>query len=227
VEAVGIHVEPRVAAGSAVSRRLRLAGKIPSIFYGPKSKPIAITLDAKEFEKKMPRLEGSQLVRFESDVADLHDRVVLIREIQRHPVRGDVLHADFYEVDLTAKIRVTVSLRYTGKPVGVTQGGILQPIKRDLEIECLPADIPERIDVDVTSLGIHGVMHVADLELPPNLVACDESTETVVTVLAPTVEEVKGAEEAVPVEGAEAAPEEAAAAAAAPGDEGKEKKEEG
>jgi len=145
----------------------------------------------------------------------LNGKIVLVKELQRHPVSGDVLHADFYEVDLTAKIRVVVPLHYTGKAIGVVQGGILQPIKRDIEVECLPTDIPESIEVDVTELGVHGVLHVKDLKLPPNVAACAESGETLVTVLPPTVEEEKAVEEAAPVEAAVAEAEAAQVAASA------------
>jgi len=118
-----------------------------------------------------------------------------------------VLHADFYEVDLTERIAVSIPLHFVGKAVGVVAGGILQPILRELEVECLPTEIPEFVEVDVTPLGIHEAIHVADLKLPEGVEVVGETTRTIVTVLPPTVE-------AKPAEAAEAAPEAAAAAPA-------------
>ena len=112
---------------------------------------------------------------------------------------GHVLHVDFYEVDLTQRLQVTVPLHFVGKAVGTTEGGILQPVLREIEVECLPTDIPPFIEVDVSALAIHDAIHLADLQLPPNVTPVFESNEAVVTVLPPTVEEVKVAE---PVEGA-------------------------
>ncbi len=108
---------------------------------------------AEEFERKLAHLEGSHLIRLvHADGADaeLHERMVLVREMQRHPVTGRVLHADFYEVDLTERLVVSVPLHFVGKAAGVVAGGILQPILREIEVECLPTEIPEFIEVDVT-----------------------------------------------------------------------------
>ena len=91
---------------------------------------------------------------------DLNERMVLLREMQLHPVTGAVLHADFYEVDLTERLAVKVPLHFVGKATGVVDGGILQPILRELEVECLPTEIPDFIEVDVSGLGIHDVVHV-------------------------------------------------------------------
>lgn len=221
MEAVSVKVERRLAAGTRASRGMRRRGKIPGVFYGPKSQSVPIALDCKEFVKSILPLGPSHLVRLEAPEAELDGKIVLVKEVQRHPVSGSVLHADFYEVDLTAKIRVVVPLHYTGKAIGVVQGGILQPIKREIEVECLPTDIPESIEVDVTELGVHGVLHVKDLALPANVVACAESGETLVTVLPPTVEEEKAVAEAAPAEAAAAEAEAAQVAASA--EEGEEK----
>jgi large subunit ribosomal protein L25 len=138
---------------------------------------------------------------------------VLLREVQLHPVTGAVLHADFYEVDLTERLVVSVALRFVGKATGVVDGGILQPILREIEVECLPTEIPDHIEVDVSHLGIHEAVHLRDVKLPEGVTLVGDPTQTLVTVLPPTVEEAKPAAEAAaaPVEGA---PTEAAPAAA-------------
>src|SRR5579875_1251026 len=141
---------------------------------------------------------------------ELHERMVLLREMQRHPVTGAVLHTDFYEVDLTERLTVSVPLHFVGKAAGVVEGGILQPLLREVEVECLPTEIPEFIAVDVTHLAIHEAVHVGELTLPAGVTAITDRTQPVVTVLPPTVEAPKAAETP------EAATEGAAAAEAAP-----------
>jgi large subunit ribosomal protein L25 len=206
MEEITLSVAARDDRGKGAARRLRRDGKVPGIFYGPKSTPMAIAVDRKEFSSHVANIEGSHLIRFESPAADLQKRVALVREVQHHPVDGGILHVDFYEVDLTQRLRVTVPLHFVGKAKGVAEGGILQPIVREMEVECLPTDIPQFIEVDVTALDIHDAVHLADLTMPANVTAIIETNEAVVSVLPPSVEEVKVA----------AAEGEAAAAAATP-----------
>lgn len=215
MDTLELAVERRSDAGKGPARRHRGKGRIPAVVYGPARPPVSVMVDAREFERNVVRLEGSQLVRLRADAADaLNDALVLVRDIQEHPVSGRILHADFFEVDLTSTIRVMVPIHLTGRAVGVVAGGILQPVLREVEVECLPAAIPEHIEVDVTPLQIHDSVHVRDLVLPTGVTASTEATQTVVTVSQPIVE---------------AAPEEAAAeegaVAAAPGGESVESRE--
>lgn len=216
MEEITLSVEARDDRGKGAARRLRRGGKVPGVFYGPKSTPVPIAVDRKHFSAHVANLEGSHLIRFESSAQDLQKRVALVREVQHHPVDGGILHVDFYEVDLTQSLRVTVPLHFVGKAKGVAEGGILQPIVREMEVECLPTDIPQFIEVDVTPLDIHDVVHLADVPMPGNVTAVIETNEAVVTVLPPSVEEVKVAAEG-----------EAGAAAAAPAADGKDAKESG
>jgi large subunit ribosomal protein L25 len=212
METVEITIELRADRGKGAMRRLRVGGKVPAILYGPKRTTTAIAVDAEEFEHKLAHLEGSHLIRLMhgggSD-GDLHERMVLVREMQVHPVSGRALHADFYEVDLTERLTVSVTLHFVGKPVGVVNGGILQPILREVEVECLPTEIPDYIEVDVAGLDIHDAVHVSDLVLPEGVTSMGDPMRTVVTVLPPSVEAkpVEAAAEVVPAaEGAPAAP---------------------
>jgi large subunit ribosomal protein L25 len=221
MEIVSLKVGKRSQTGKGPARRMRAAGKVPGVFYGPNN-PEAVLLEIErlEFAKKLGGLEGSHLIQLQSDAADLKERMVLLREAQEHPVTGQVLHADFYEVDLTKRIEVEVPLHFVGKAAGAEKGGIIQPVVREIVVECLPTDIPGFIEVDVSALDIHDAIHVAELTLPAGAKAVYDDNFTVVTVLAPSVEEV--AVEA-PVEGAEAAaaPAESAAAGAKPGESSK------
>jgi len=227
METVEIVVSRRTATGKGPMRRLRRQGLVPGVLYGPKRAVAHVSTAADELERRLAPLEGSHLIRLkhaDGTDAELHERMVLLRETQRHPVTGRILHADFYEVDLTERLTVAVPLHFTGKAVGVVAGGILQPVLREVEVECLPTEIPEFIGVDVSGLGIHDAVHIADLALPDGVTAMGEPTQTVVTVLPPTVETKPG--EAV-VAGGEGAQGAGAASGEAAAKKGQEKGGEG
>jgi large subunit ribosomal protein L25 len=226
MEMVEIRIERRNGRGKGAARKLRRAGTIPAVFYGPGRTTVQVGIGAEEFEKKLSHLEGSHLIRLVNDGGkdpELHDKAVLLREVQRHPVTDDILHVDFFEVSLTERLTVSVPLRFTGKAAGVVDGGILQPIVREIEVECLPTEIPEFIEVDVSPLGIHEAVHLSSVQLPEGVTSMGDPMLTIVTVLPPTVEEAKPAEaaevapvEGAPVEGAPGAAPGAPAAAPAP-----------
>lgn len=206
METVEIQIEPREPGNKGKVKELRRQGKLPGVFYGPKAQPVSLELDKKEFLSRVADLEGSHLIRIKSASPLLANKVALVKEMQFHPVTGEVVHADFYEVNLSAKIRVKVPLHFVGKAEGVVRGGILQPVVREVEVECLPMDIPEYFDVEVTSLDIGHSLHIKDLPMPEGVTATYESNLTLVTVVPPTVEEapvVEAAPVAV-VEGVEA-----------------------
>jgi large subunit ribosomal protein L25 len=205
MEIVALSVRKRSGLGKGESGRIRARGGIPGIFYGPQlSSAVPIEVDSREFAKKVDVLEGSHLIQLSSESSDLAQKMVLLREVQRHPVTGRVLHTDFYEVDLQKKLEVTVPLHFVGKAAGIVDGGILQPIVREVTVLCLPTEIPQFLDVDVSALGIHDAIHIEEVPLPPGIEVVYDDNFTVVTVAPPSVEEVPtaAAAEAVPVEGA-------------------------
>jgi len=209
LETVEIQVEPRNSGSHKKAPKLRREGKLPGIFYGPKTDPVPLEINKKEFLSRVADLEGSHLIRIKSESALLANKVALVKEMQFHPITGEILHADFYEVDLAAKIRAKVPLHFVGKAAGVVRGGILQPVVREIEVECLPMEIPEFFNVDVTPLDIGHSLHVAELQMPEGVAATYETNLTLVTVVPPTVEEAPAPAEVVPevvVEGAEAPP---------------------
>jgi large subunit ribosomal protein L25 len=208
METIELEVQLRSNGGKGAARQLRRTGKVPAIFYGPKRRPTPIAVDAKAFLQKISAIEGSHLIRLRSSAEEVANKVALVKETQYHPVSGAVLHADLYEVDMAEKLRLRVPLHFSGKAVGVALGGILQPVQRDVEVECLPGDIPEFISVDVSALDIHDAIHVSELQVAEGVRICYDTDTTLVTVLPPTVEEVKVEEAAVAAEGApaEAAP---------------------
>ena len=189
METLEIEVEPREAGSKRQTRRLRRAGKIPGVLYGPKTPPVALEFNKKEFASRVGRLEGSHLVRLKSESPALAAKVALVKEMQHHPITGEVMHTDLYEVDLTAKIQVRVPLHFVGKAAGVVRGGILQPIVREIEVECLPMDIPGFFNVEVSALDIGDAVHIEELQMPEGVAAIYETDFALVTVVPPTVEE--------------------------------------
>jgi len=205
VETVEMQIEARETGAKGKAKRLRRDGKLPGVLYGPKTETVSLELDRKDFMSRVADLEGSHLIKIKSGSPLLADKVALVKEMQFHPVTGEVVHADFYEVDLTAKIRVKVPLHFVGKAAGVVRGGILQPVVREVEVECLPMDIPEFFNVEVSALDIGDSLHVTELAMPAGVAATSDPELTLVTVVPPSIEEAPPpAEAAAPVEGAEA-----------------------
>jgi large subunit ribosomal protein L25 len=199
---------------------LRREGRVPAILYGPTTAPTAISVSAAELAARIAAAAKMRLIRLKSSAPELDGKHVIFKELQRAPVSGEILHADLYEVDLKRSIRVQVPLKFAGRAIGVGLGGILQPLERAVTVECLPLEIPESIEVDVSEIGIHDVIHVSSLNFAANVRPIFDTDYPVVTVLPPTVAEAPtpaaAPAEGVPVEGV-VAPEAGAAAAPAEG----------
>lgn len=186
METVEVSVESRRVGNKRDAGRLRRNGKLPGVVYGRGTDGVAMQVDQREISSRVGSLEGSHLLRFRSGSDGLDGRLVLVKEVQYHPVTHAVAHIDFYEVDVTRKITVMVGIHFVGRAEGVVQGGVLQPIVRELEVECLPLDIPARLEVDVSPLQIGHGLKASDVALPPN-VANHTPDLVLVSVLAPTV----------------------------------------
>jgi large subunit ribosomal protein L25 len=222
LEQINLRAQVRKTTGNGPARVLRRQGRIPAILYGPKTDPIMLSIDNKEFEQIVKKTSiGSALLKLEIKNGQTGARSAMVKELQTHPVTGQFLHVDFYEVDLTSKINAMVPVTVTGKSKGVEDGGILQIVRRELEVFCLPTAIPESVEVDISELEIGGAIHVSEIALPGDVELPEDVDFTVITVLAPKVEEVVVEEEelaegeAVAEEGAP----EAAEGEAAPADE--------
>ena len=214
-QTVQLSAEQRATKGKGAAREARRAGKVPAVIYGRGREPADLMVDGVALGRLLERIvPGSTIVELTVDGTPVK---TLIREVQRHPVRPGIVHVDFYEIRAGQKIRVAIPIHCTGIPEGVrNQGGTLDQVIRNVEIEVLPDDIPEHVEIDVTALTIGKSVHIADLVVPKAQVLMDGAL-TVATVVAPRIEEVAApaaaaAVEGAPVEGAEGAP-----AAAAPG----------
>jgi len=215
METVELACEKRELRPKGSVNRIRREGRVPAVIYGNKSVTTAVAVPGVDLLVRVRSAAKQRLIRLKSAAPELDGKHVILKDIQRTPVDGEILHVDFYEVDLSRPLRVSVPLRFIGRAQGVADGGILQPLEREVEVECLPLEIPEAIEVDVSSLGIHDVMHISALSFAGNLRPIFDSDYPVVTVLPPTVAEVPVAAAAA-VEGAAAPAEAGAAAPAAP-----------
>lgn len=210
MEAIFLEVDTREADGKGPARRLRQQGKLPGVFYGPGTPALPVQMDETTFNRSIRGLEGTHLIELKSGEAGLNGKKVLVRDLQEHPVSGRALHVDLLEVPLDRAIEVLVPLHFEGKPEGVTMGGTLQPILREVLVSCLPTQIPEAIEVDVSPLNIGDVLHVNDLAMPEGSTPARDDNAAVVSVQAPRVVDKPG--------GAEGAEGEAMAEGAGEGD---------
>src|ERR1700727_3772667 len=139
------------------ARRVRAAGKIPAVVYGAGQDAVAVTVDPRIITKILHSDSGHNTI-FDLDVTGASVVKAMIVDWQREPIKGNLLHSDFKRIAMDKAMRVSVPIQLVGVPAGVkTQGGILEHVLREVEIECLPSDIPSHLDVDVTGLELHGV----------------------------------------------------------------------
>ena len=188
MEQINLTALLRVERGKGPAGRLRAAGRVPGILYGPGVEgAIALALNTKELEKTLhTHAGGNVLVNLE--IAGDKNRTVMFKEVMRHPLRGTVVHVDLLEVNLNETIEIEVPVHLTGKAAGLAFGGIVQHETRTITILCLPSQIPDSIEVDITPLNVGQSLHVKDIQLAQGLTAVDEPDLTVVSIVSPTAE---------------------------------------
>jgi large subunit ribosomal protein L25 len=206
--------QKREKSGKGPARQLRFKGLIPAVCYGPYDKPLHVAIDPEAIKKAIATPHKFNTV-IQLTVDGGETRTVLFKDFEKDPVGGQILHADFLEVRLDKDVVVNVPVVLTGKPVGVTEGGILQQVARTLPVLCKPSDIPEKIEVDVSNLAIAESLHVKDVKAPAGVKFKVRHDQTVAVVNVPEKEEEAPKPAAVAaVPGAEGV---AAAAPGAPG----------
>jgi large subunit ribosomal protein L25 len=205
MEQITLNVKERDTTGKGAARSLRRAESIPAVIYrgGDAS---SLTIDRKEILTFIKNTSGEQVV-VNLTYPDASTKLAIMKTYQVDPVRGELLHADFFEVSMAEKIKVNVHVTTVGEPVGVKRDkGVLQHGIREVEVQCLPGDIPGHLDLDITELALGQSMHVSDIAVPSGITILAEPGEMIVSVVAPAVvEEEAPAEEAEEEE--EAAPE--------------------
>jgi large subunit ribosomal protein L25 len=239
MEVTDLAAQVRKEQKKGPARRLRQKGFVPAIFYGRSAENILLAVKNDELVKLYKNKKDHAFIKLIIDEGSKKktEKLSLIKELQVQPLTGKFYHADFYEVDMKHRLTVDVSLRFIGKPIGVENGGELQHIKREVKVSCLPANLPDHIDVDVARLDIGDSIKIKELIIPEGITVLDLPDSAVASVAVvkivkveePVVEEVV-TEEGAAAEGAEGAPTAEGTAAPAekaekPEKEKKEKKE--
>ena len=204
--------ERREGTGKGVARKLRAAGRTPAVVYGQGMVATAVSVDAKDLYHVLHAGGANVLLDL---VVDGEPHFALARDVQRDHIRGQFVHVDFLTVSRTEKITIEVPVRVIGESVGVKAGGVLEHHLWEIQAECLPSDVPEAIDVDVTELAVGDSLKVGDVAVPQGVTFLSPVDELVLAVVPPQAREVEEVEaEAAEGEAAEAAEGEAASAAA-------------
>jgi large subunit ribosomal protein L25 len=200
-ERVKLEVQPRDSRGSADSRRLRKQGLIPGVLYGGGKEPHAFCVAERELRRVLTRDAGLHAI-LDVTVDGQQARPSILKSYQQDPVKGTLTHIDLQEVRLDRPIQARVVVELVGEPVGVTEGGVLSQVNREITVEALPMEIPEHLDLDVTRMVIGDTLRLVDLPVQEGVKFLDDPEETVLaTVTMPTrfvepePEEVEGEEE--------------------------------
>jgi large subunit ribosomal protein L25 len=205
LELIELKANIRATVGNGPARRLRQAGQIPAVLYGPKTESVLLSVNKSDLDLALKQGRSGQIMLnlVVQDNGEAYTRPAMIKELQLHPVSRNYLHIDFYEIDLDRKITLGIPIVTVGSSVGVERGGILQIIRRELEVECLPFEVPESIEIDITDLDMGDSIHVKDISMDGDVELLGESNLTVITVLSPKLEEEPEEEEELEEEGAE------------------------
>ena len=200
-----VSAENRSSRGKNEARRLRAKGLIPAVVYGGKSEALSVSIDPKTLLRVL-RSEAGRNTILSLDLGEGGKTSAILKSWQVDPINEKFIHADFYRIAMDVALKLKVPIHTVGEARGVkVDAGILEIIMREVEVECLPGDIPERIDVDVTDLGIHGAVRVSDLKISDKVKVLDEADQIVVHVVS-VKEEAAPAAAATPAEGEAAAP---------------------
>jgi len=191
MEKMLLKADKREVRGKGGARSLRRSGELPAIVYS-KGNSMPVKINAKEITRMIRRGAGEHALitlQINEDGGSTAERPVLVKDYQTDPVSDELLHVDFMQVSLSEKITVTVPLHIAREPSGVKMGGILEFHTREIEVECLPTQIPERIDIDAESIGIGHSFHVSDITVPEGISIVSDPEEVILNVSAPRVEE--------------------------------------
>jgi large subunit ribosomal protein L25 len=184
-----LNIELRSKTGKEISRQLRRDGKIPAIVYGKGMEPVSVTVSPKELTAAIAGEGGHNNLITLKGVSSLDGNVVIVTDLLRNPLRGDLMHADLHKINMADKIKVEVPINLVGTALGVKNGGLLDFALHAVHVECLPNQIPARLDIDVNDLTIGHSIHVGDLKLPAGVKVLEDSRASIVSVLGKAQEE--------------------------------------
>ncbi len=179
---VELNVDIREKSGKGIARKLRAAGKLPAVVYGKDFEPTTIVVDPKELERVVSGEAGLNALITLRGAAELDGKVVILKDADVHPIRRDMISADFHAINLKEKSTFMVPINVVGTAVGQTEGGSLQLVRNDLEVLCLPTEVPQSIDIDVTALEIGDTIHVDQVVVPEGVELVHDVNFTVITL---------------------------------------------
>ena len=206
MELIELNANIRTMVGNGPARRLRQSGQLPAVLYGPGAETVLLSVNISDFDQVLKKSTvGQLLLNLVIQDGETYKKSAMVKELQTHPVSRDFLHVDFYEIAMDRKVRVKIPIVTTGKAKGVELGGVLQIIRREIEVLCLPFEVPESIEIDIEDLDIGDSVHVGDISPEGEIEFLEDENFTVVTLLSPKIEE-----EEEPIEEEEEEAEEAA-----------------
>jgi large subunit ribosomal protein L25 len=198
---IALAAQLRTQRGKEAARKIRRNKQVPAIIYGPHIEPLMVAVDYSQLYKVVKNATSENImIDMEIQSGDgVETKKVMLKDLQIDPIKDTYIHADFYEISMDTELTVEIPIHLLNTPVGVTKGGILQHVKREIEISCLPDKLIDFVEVDVSGLDIGDAVHVGDIPLPEGIKCLDDEELTVAVVAAPTVgpERAEGEEEVV------------------------------
>jgi large subunit ribosomal protein L25 len=184
-----LNVELRSKTGKGISRQLRMADMVPGVVYGKGMDPIAVSIKYRELRSALAGEGGQNNLITLVGGGSLDQSMAIIVDLQRDAIKGTYKHVDLHRVNMTEKLRVTVPVILKGESIGVKEGGLLDLAHHELHVECLPGNIPDHIEIDITTLAVAHSIHVSDITLPDGVKVLDNPKTPIVSVLGRLKEE--------------------------------------
>ena len=211
MEQITLAARIRTEQGKGAARKIRRDNRIPAIFYGPNQEPLMLAVNESDLREILRHSAGENAIlglQIESDKGS-ETRTVMLKELQTDPILDTVYHADFYEISMDQVLTIDIPIHLVGTPVGVTDGGILQQVKREVSVSGLPGKLVDVLEANVSELEIGDSLHLNAIVIPEGITLNEEETLTIAVVAAPTVveepeeevEEEEGLEEGAEAEG--------------------------
>lgn len=193
---VNLSVVKREKTGKECAKKLRKQGLISAIVYGHNFDPVPISVKANELESILHKYKGETLLfNLEVQNGETQRIQAILKDYQLHPVTDKIIHLDFVAIKEGETVSIDVPLEFVGRPVGLTKGGVIEIFMHDLTVECLPSNIPDKIQVDISNLDLGDVLHVKDIKVPEGVKVLDDPEDTVITIVAEGGEEGASTEE--------------------------------
>jgi large subunit ribosomal protein L25 len=201
-----LHARVRNEYGDGPARRLRKEGLVPAVLYGPRTETVPLTINSSDLMKLLRKKEDNVFIQLViDDQGKKIGKISILKELQTEPVTGRFYHADFCEINVDDKLVFDIPLHFTGKPLGVEDGGNFQHVKRELKVSCLPSTLPPFIEVDVSGLRIGDAIKVQNINLADGITVLDPEDMVIAVITAPkaVIEAEKEDEPKLPAEGKE------------------------